>query len=178
MTDRVPCCHGEIPASCCGPLAPLLPTSRPPSPCSSPGAEERTGFHQLGSGRGDSRLGSTTTACDRVLVSTGVEEDEDEDEDGCLKWGRAGFLRRGEPHEAGQGPGQLTHVRGRHRQLRRALRHFGARDGFASAFLLFTSPASSAEDNALPLWVCTQEQLRLRGGFGSARTLPAERFPH
>lgn len=52
------------------------------------------------------------------------------DENGCHKQGREGALRSAKSCEPGQE--WLICVQGRHRQLKRILRHFGARAGFAS----------------------------------------------
>ena len=114
-------------------------------------------------------------------ASTGVEGDEDEDE--CHQRDRAGAPHRAEPRERGQG--QLIRVRGRRRQLKRILRHFGGRAVFASErqplSCFFPPPyvlqILRSEDNALLLQARTGEKLRLRGWFGAARIRPAQRFP-
>lgn len=172
----MPCCCKETPASCGG-LPSISAPHRTPSKTPPAPRREQVSISRGMAGsppgfpKGERSLGDTTTATRSSFVaSAGAEGDEDED--GCHEWDRVGALHRAEPRERDWG--QLIHMQGRLRQLKRILRLFGARAVFApeSQPLSCFFPAHvlqilRSEGNVLLLQTRRGEQLRLRSGFGA-----------
>lgn len=160
------------------PFQSLLLTGPPPKPLRLRGESRfRSAGEWLGACLGSQRVREAWEAPPPLpgagfVASAGAEGDEDED--GCHERDRAGALHRAEPRERDRD--QLIHVQGRHRQLKRILRLFGARAVFAperQPLSCFFPPhilqILRSEGNALLLQTRRGEQLRLRSGFGAER---------